>query len=271
MNTKEKNVFQSFKMALTLSQQYQSKSNIRAILRFSFLFYLFLWVIIAAYLPTAYSYSAVSPHWAHIRTQLTDFRTIYIQNDAERASQYDWGASHYDVIMGDGVVRNDTVYEYKRRNPNIKWYAYSVNWTTITTGNYITTAWYTHMQNWYTAHPQYNIEDAFIHNSTICPQGTSKTEACRLRVSIWSSDRYVIYPADPGLQAYQAQRMRDIITANTYNGYEPDGVFFDEHSSFDFIDAGRLSNMREYSNVQDQPNAYINDIITLFHSNLHLC
>ena len=37
MNTKEKSVFQGFKMAVTHSQQYQSKFSIRAILRFSFL------------------------------------------------------------------------------------------------------------------------------------------------------------------------------------------------------------------------------------------
>jgi hypothetical protein len=216
------------------------------------------------YLPAAHSYNEVSPHWNHIRTQLTDFRTIYISDDVERASQYDWGASHYDVIMGDGVVRNDTVYEYKRRNPGLKWYAYSINWTVVnTTTNYVTTAFYTHMQNWYNNHPEYNIEDAFIHDANVCPQGTLKTIACRIQIFIWDSGRWVINPADPGLRAYQVQRMNDIIASNTYGGYEPDGVFFDEHSSWDFD--GRLDqyNMREYSGALDQPAAYMNDIIGL--------
>src|SRR4030065_1131090 len=227
MNTKEKNVFQSFKMALTLSQQYQSKSNIRAILRFSFLFCLFLWVIIAAYLPTAYSYSAVSPHWTHIRSMTTDYQTIYIQDPDERAGRYDWIASHSDIVMGDGVVRNDTVYEIKRRNPGLKWYAYATDWSfMIIDADYVTTAWYAHMQRWYSNNPQYNIEDAFIHDSNTCPPNTPKTEACRIRIYIWDSYRWPINPADAGLKAYQAQRMKDIITSNTYNGYEPDGILF---------------------------------------------
>jgi hypothetical protein len=85
------------------------------------------------------------------------------------------------------------------------------------------------MQGWYSNHPEYNIEDAFIHDTNVCPQGSAKTPACRLQFFLWDSYRFVIYPADPGLQAYQAQRMRDIVTVNTYGGYEPDGVFFDEH------------------------------------------
>lgn len=264
MNTKGKNVFQSFKMALTLSQQYQSKLNIRAVLRFSFLFCLFLWVIIATYLPTAYSYSEVSPHWNHIRTHLTDFRTIYISDPDERAGQYDWAARHYDQIIGDGVVR-DTVYQYKRRNPNIKWYAYATNWTfMIVNADFITTAWYTHMQNWYSNHPEYNLEDAFIHDSNECPIGTEKTDECRIQFFLWDTYRWPINPADPGLRAYQTQRMRDIIAFNTSGGYEADGIFFDEHSSWD-IDDAQLSNfnIREYSGASDQPTAYMNDLVSL--------
>ena len=262
MNTKEKSVFQGFKMAVTHSQQYQSKFSIRAILRFSFL--LSFQGIIAAYPSIAYSYSSVSPHWNHIRTQLTDFRTIYISDDVERRANT-IGRKSYDVIVGDGVVRNDTVYEYKRRNPGLKWYAYATNWTfMLINADYVTTAWYIHMQNWYSNHPEYNIEDAFIHDANVCPQGTLKTEACRLQFFLWDSNRFVIYPADPGLQAYQAQRMSDIIAFNTYGGYEPDGVFFDEHASWDIDDAKlRNYNMREYTGATDQPNAYINDLVGL--------
>jgi len=240
-------------------------SNVRG--RFVTRITFFLMVAMTVYLPPAHSYNEVSPHWDHIRTILVDFRTIYLADDVERASQYDWGARHYDVVMGDGVVRNDTVYEYKRRNPGLKWYAYATNWTfMLVDSDFITTAWYTHMQNWYSNHPEYDIEDAFIHDTNACPQGSAKTAACRLRFFLWDSFRFVIYPADPGLQAYQAQRMKDIVTVNTYGGYEPDGVFFDEHASWS-IDEGGLGpfngRIREYPGVTDQVGAYTNDLVGL--------
>jgi hypothetical protein len=88
-----------------------------------------LWGIAVAFPLVAYPYNVVSPHWNHIRTTVTDYQTIYISDDAERARQYDWIASHYDLVIGDAELRNDTVYELKRRNAGLKWYAYTLNWT----------------------------------------------------------------------------------------------------------------------------------------------
>jgi hypothetical protein len=130
----------------------------------------------------------------------------------------------------------------------------------------VTTAWYTHMQNWYSNHPEYDLEDAFVHDSSACPATTPKTETCRIEIFVWDSYRWVINPRDPGLRAYQAQRMVDIIAFNRMGGYEADGVFFDEHESWSFNEAGLgpfNGRIREYSGETNQVGAYVNDMAVL--------
>ncbi len=198
-------------------------------------------------------YQPSIPHSDHIATMLTDFR--YDQTPAE----YDWTAAHYDRVMGGKIA------EYRQRNPAMKYYVYALNLSLIreSAGDppEIFTAYYNDMKNWYAAHSEYKIEDAFLHDGKACPASREKTEACRIQVSWAAHARWIPNPGDAGLRAYDADRLRRAMLNVQGSGYNADGIFFDEHASGDFSHWRSLP-IREYP----EWNRYEDDVVGLLAS-----
>ncbi|HEU6450694.1 MAG TPA: Ig-like domain-containing protein [Gemmatimonadaceae bacterium] len=161
------------------------------------------------------TYSASSPHWSHIRTLATDF--YYHWTADERT----WAGQHFDAALsGNGDA-------WRAVNPGVTHLPYTLFWTVLTpessnNKSSISSIYYSDMQQWYAAHTQYRMEDAFLHTST------DKSLSTRVKVMIWDSDRYLINPADPGARAYTVDRYLRVV-----NGEE--GVFIDEAASGDIL------------------------------------
>ncbi|HEU4643894.1 MAG TPA: hypothetical protein VFS44_15700 [Gemmatimonadaceae bacterium] len=179
------------------------------------------------------AYHATSPHWPHIRTMVTDFRTTWLPNKSQRAAEVAWAAAHFDYVMSGPVS------EYKARNPALGYFPYALQWTVLQpkkgkAGTDLTSGYYEDMLGWFASHPEYHLEDAFLHTA-----GAPKSPASRVTVHIWDSDRWAINPGDRGARAYQVDRAKRV-TRNT------DGIFFDEHASADV--RGRINkvNVLEY-------------------------
>jgi hypothetical protein len=159
-------------------------------------------------------YSASSPHWTHIRTLITDFYYHWT------ADQRTWAGQHYDAALsGHGDA-------WRAVNPGVTHLPYTLLWTVLTPESSdresLTSIYYSDMEQWYAAHPQYRLEDAFLHTST------TKSLATRLEVMIWDSDRYLINPADPGARAYTVDRYLRVVQGE-------EGVFIDEAGSGDIL------------------------------------
>ncbi len=189
------------------------------------------------------AYSASSPHWPQIRTMVTDFRTGYVSNLSQRGAERAWTAAHFDFVMG-GDAR-----EYKSLNSTIRVIPYAIDWNVMQPGEQkskgLGTTYYDDMQQWYSAHPQYQLEKAFLHIA-----GSDPSEASRLQFVAWGSKRWAINPGDPGARAYLADRIRRFIA-------DADGVFFDSHSSGDIGKALGKTPLAEYPDRQ----AYQRDMV----------
>jgi hypothetical protein len=159
-------------------------------------------------------YSASSPHWTHIRTLITDFYYHWT------ADQRTWAGQHYDAALsGNGDA-------WRAVNSSVVHLPYTLLWTVLTPESSdkqsLSSIYYSDMQQWYAAHPQYRMEDAFLHTST------TKSLATRAKVMIWDSDRYLINPADPGARAYTVDRYLRVVQNEK-------GVFIDEAGSGDIL------------------------------------
>jgi hypothetical protein len=160
---------------------------------------------------------SMSPHWPHIRPMVTDFRTTYL-DPAKRGIEIAWSARHYDYVMsGDRAA-------YQRANPTIRYLPYALLWTVYLPGQErgrtdIRSLYYQDMVAWYRAHPELDLERAFLHRP-----GAAPTAENRIVVAIWDSRRWAVNPGDSGLRAYQIDRIRRV-TARA------DGVFLDEFGS----------------------------------------
>ncbi len=159
-------------------------------------------------------YSTTSPHWSHIRTLATDF--YYHWTADERT----WAGQHYDgALSGNGDA-------WRASNPGVLHLPYTLFWTVLTPANNekpsVSSVYYDDMQQWYAAHPEYRLEDAFLHTSS------DKSPATRVEVMIWTSDRWLINPADPGVRAYTVDRYRRVVR-------NEEGVFVDEAASGDIL------------------------------------
>jgi hypothetical protein len=195
---------------------------------------------------------ATSPHWPHIRVQGTDYRISYLNSAVLRDDEYAWAARHFDRILLDFSDRG-SVPVYRRLNPTAEVYRYALNWTVVQPGSLAAedpaVAYYTHMRGWYARHPEFRLEDAFLHERR-CAGG--RTPACRVALRIWNQNRWAINPGDPGLRAYQRERLVAVAS-------DADGLFLDEHSSGDLrrhLDPRRLV---EYSDWA----AYERDLLAL--------
>ncbi|HET7553397.1 MAG TPA: Ig-like domain-containing protein [Gemmatimonadaceae bacterium] len=159
-------------------------------------------------------YSAASPHWTHIRTLITDFYYHWT------ADQRAWAGQHFDAALsGNGDA-------WRAANPGVTHLPYTLLWTVLTPESSdrssLSSIYYSDMEQWYAAHPQYRMEDAFLHTST------TKSLATRVKVMIWDSDRYLINPADPGARAYTVDRYLRVVQ-------NEEGVFIDEAGSGDIL------------------------------------
>jgi hypothetical protein len=166
-------------------------------------------------------YSAQSNHWPHIRTMMTDF--YYSWTPGERA----WAGKHYDYAMsGSGS-------EWRAVNPGVGHLTYALLWNMISSGTTsLATGYSSDMVSWFAAHPQYQLEKAFVHKA-----GASFNSSGRVRYT-WGSNRLAINPKDPGAIAYTISRVQRIAAADG-------GVFFDEASSGDMN--AHLGSMQEFS------------------------
>jgi hypothetical protein len=179
---------------------------------------------------TSAQYDSASRHWPHIRIQVTDYRITY-QTDANlRETEYKWAGAHGDDILLD-ASDSRSVPKYRQYDPNGKLTRYVLDWSVIQPGSEAentSTAYTSHMQKWYAAHPQYQMETAFLHDASKCAGG-AKTQACRVTFKIWNSARWGINPGDAGARAYQKDRFKEVSS-------DADGLFLDEHGSGDFND-----------------------------------
>ena len=153
-------------------------------------------------------YSATSPHWPHIRTMMTDF--YYSWTTAERT----WAAQHYDFAMsGAGSA-------WRAVNTSVGHLPYALEWTTVipspSAHDNVQTAYYKDMKTWYATHSSYSLENAFLHKA-----GAAHDSAGRIVITIWSSARWVINPADEGARNYQVDRFQRVVA-------NENGVFVDE-------------------------------------------
>lgn len=198
--------------------------------------------------------ATTAPHWKHLRMQMTDYRIQYLPDASTRSAEYMWSAQHFDRLILDwGDTRS--VPEYRRVAPAAELYRYVLTWTVLQpdapwdTDPAVT--YYAHMQQWYTRHPEYQLESAFVHDATKCGVAT-RSQACRLAVHIWSSNRWIVNPADAGLRAYNRERLAAVAT-------DVDGLFIDEHSSGDMVDRLKPQSILEYPDW----SAYERDIVQL--------
>lgn len=183
-------------------------------------------------MPLFGGYRTTSPHWSHIRTMVTDFRTHYVKNAQQRAQEIAWSARHFDWLMsGDPVA-------YRSTNPAITYLVYALDWDPMVprpgmepqlASNFVAD-----MQDWFSRHPQYSLERAFLHRA-----GEAVSPSSRIQFNLWGAQRWVINPGDPGARAYQLSRLRRL-TENA------DGVFLDEHSSANVSGRFRKMPIQEY-------------------------
>jgi hypothetical protein len=198
--------------------------------------------------------AASAPHWGHLRMQMTDYRIQYLSDASARSAEYAWSAEHFDRLILDwGDTRS--VPEYRRVMPRAELYRYVLTWTVALPGSSLPTdpavTYYAHMQQWYARHPEYQLENAFLHDAGVC-DAASKSPACRLSVHIWSSDRWIVNPGDAGLRAYNRERLAAIAS-------DVDGLFIDEHSSGDMADRLASQAILEYPDW----SVYQRDIVQL--------
>lgn len=162
----------------------------------------------------ATGYSASSPHWPHIRTLATDFYYNWTSD------QRSWAGQHFDAALSGNPDA------WRAVNPNVTQLPYTLFWTLLTpqsgSKQFLSSMYYDDMKEWFARHPEYRLEDAFLHSSS------SKSASTRLKAHIWDSDRWMINPSDPGARAYTIDRYRRLAQGTN-------GVFIDEASSGDII------------------------------------
>jgi hypothetical protein len=193
-------------------------------------------------------YSPVSPHWPHLRLHVTEYRIQY-QPRERRAAEYEWVARHFDRILLDAGDRK-SIPEYRRLNPRAEIYRYALNWTVLRPGEDRhpdhSVSYYPEMLEWYRRHPEFRLEDAFLHDRSRCGPSGRTTEACRLTFKIWTQMRWAINPGDPGLRAFQRERIAAVVA-------DADGLFIDEHSSGDIrgkLEPGRMVEYRDWPSYE---------------------
>jgi hypothetical protein len=153
-----------------------------------------------------------SPHFSHISLFYTDFYSSYASPADQRATIAFLGARLDGVMSGPRD-------QWKAADPKMLHFPYALQFTVplpvqkSPQGN-LTSSYFADMQGWYAAHPQYELENAFLHRG-------GHDAAHRVQVKIWDSMRYAVNPGDVGQRTYQVDRLQRV-------GEGEDGVFLDE-------------------------------------------
>ncbi len=185
-----------------------------------------------------------SPHFDFIRRTFTDFCYCW---DKSRTSR-DWSARHYDLIMSGNLGA------WKELNPRVVTLRYALLISTLDEANKdkssINGKFLDDMRRWYARHPEYRLEDAFLHKAGDSPADS----ASRLNPHIWTSNRFVGNPTDPGWRAYTIDRMKWIVKEDDVGG-----IFLDE------VDRGNAakyySSSREFEGADS--TAWQNALVSL--------
>ena len=191
---------------------------------------------------TGAQYDPASRHWPHIRIQITDYRIQYQSDATLREAEFKWAGAHGDDILLD-ASDSRSIPKYRQYDPNGRLVRYVLDWSVIQPGSEPennSTTYSAHMQSWFAAHPQYKLENAFLHDASQC-SASSRNQACRATFKIWNSPRWALNPGDAGARAYQADRFREVLS-------DADGLFLDEHGSGDFTDVLSPMQISEYPN-----------------------
>jgi hypothetical protein len=156
---------------------------------------------------------AGSPHFDFIRRTFVDFCYCWDKSPDSR----DWSAQHYDLILSGNLGA------WKALNPKVITLRYALLVSTLDEANRdkssINGKFLDDMRRWYALHPEYKMEDAFLHEVA----GGRADSASRLNPHIWTTKRFVGNPTDPGWRAYSIDRMKWIARADDVGG-----VFLDE-------------------------------------------
>ncbi len=156
---------------------------------------------------------AESPHYDFIRRTFTDFCYCWSGSRESR----DWSARRFDLVMSGNLAA------WKELNPGVVTLRYALLISTLDEANKdkasITGKFLDDMRRWYARHPEYRLEDAFLHE----PGEGPADSASRLNPHIWTSNRFVGNPSDPGWRAYNIDRMQWIAKDSTTGG-----IFLDE-------------------------------------------
>jgi hypothetical protein len=143
-----------------------------------------------------------SPHVRHATFAYTDFRYSYYDTTSRALL-----ATRYDHVMsGSGDA-------WRALNPTIRHTTYRLLWSIIQPGQ--SDGAYDRLVAWYAHHPELRLEDAFLHDS-------AADSAHRKVVTIWSTRRWLLNPADSGLRVYHLQELAAILASGDA------GVFYDE-------------------------------------------
>lgn len=187
-----------------------------------------------------------------------DYRTEFIKDAKQQRLEREWLADHLDHEIGMPPEL------YKRRNPAIKAYNYALNMTIFQKGDEIpqislTVAYSADMRRWFRGHPEYNMEDAFLHDDKLCPAPQPVTAGCRLVVEWSSAKRWVPNPADPGRVTYEKDRFKRLAAGGW------DGIFLDEHASGSMDDyvCGPTHHTREYHGTKKACDGYFDAMVNL--------
>jgi hypothetical protein len=156
--------------------------------------------------------SARSPHFPHISVFYTDFYSRYASPADQRAT-YTFLGERLDGVMSG--PRD----QWKAVDPTILHFPYALQFTVPVPGQKgahyePASGYFEDMQSWYESHPNYDIENAFLHRG-------GHDAAHRVQVKIWDSMRYAVNPGDAGQRAYQVDRLSRVARGE-------DGVFLDE-------------------------------------------
>ena len=167
-----------------------------------------------------------SPHFDFARHTFTDFCYCWDKPGAKAAA-----ALRYDQEMSGDLA------SWQALNPTMERLRYSLMQTTFTEEpdtlgkldpDGITGRWQFDAREWFRAHPEYQYESMWLHDTTT---GTPADSVHRLRRLIWANYRYAINPLDPGARAYTVDRLRRVKAGAP----AATGIFLDE------MDAGALS------------------------------
>ncbi|HEY9426664.1 MAG TPA: hypothetical protein VIR34_05885 [Gemmatimonadaceae bacterium] len=156
---------------------------------------------------------AESPHFDFIRRTFTDFCYCWDQSRDSR----NWSAQHFDLIMSGNLGA------WRELNPKAVTLRYALLVSTLDEANKdkpsVNGKFLDDMRRWYARHREFRIEDAFLHKVSDGPADSTS----RLNPHIWTSNRFVGNPTDPGWRAYSIDRMKWIAKEG-----EVGGIFLDE-------------------------------------------